>query len=57
MNKYYTDEARKSAIKEIDRLIEIVMTAPGDVIDYLSAGRIVEILAQRKSEIASEIQN
>lgn len=63
MKKYYTKQARESAVKRITELIDVVMTARGDVINYLDAGAIVEILAEginskeEALEKATEIQN
>lgn len=56
MKKYYTKQARESAVKRITELIDVVMTARGDVINYLDAGAIVEILAECKNDIEKEIE-
>ena len=56
MKKYYTKEAKESAVKQIAKLIDVVMTARGDVINYCDATAIVEILAERKKDIEKELE-
>lgn len=55
MTKYYTNEARQSAVNRITKLIDVVATAPGNVIDYLDAKAIIDILAERREDIEKEI--
>lgn len=55
MKKYYTKQARESAVKRISELIDVVMTVRGDAINYLDARAIVEILAERKNDIEKEL--
>ena len=57
MKKLYTDEARKSEIEKITRLINTIVTTPGNAIDYLEARAIIEILADRKDDIIRELNN
>lgn len=56
MKKYYTTEAKQSAINRITKLIDVVANAPGDVIDYLDSGAIIEILAERKNDLEAELK-
>lgn len=56
MKKYYTTEAKQSAINRITKLIDVVANAPGNVIDYLDSGAIIEILAERKNDLEKEIK-
>ena len=56
MKKYYTNEARQSAIDNIKKLIEIVATTPGNVIGYLDARAITDILAERREDLEKEIK-
>lgn len=56
MKKYYTIEAKQSAINRITKLIDVVANAPGSVINYLDAGAIIEILAERKNDLEKEIK-
>ena len=55
MTKYFTNEARQSAVNRITKLIEVVATAPGNVIDYLDAKAIIDILAERREDLEKEI--
>lgn len=55
MKKLYTNEARKSEIEKITRLINTIATTPGNAIDYLEARAIIEILADRKDDLLKEI--
>lgn len=57
MTRYYTDEARQSAVNKITKLIEVVATAPGNVIDYLDAKAIIDILAERREDLEKEINS
>lgn len=57
MKKYYTDKARQSAIDHLTKLIEVVATTRGDVIDYLDARAIIEVLADRKEDLIKEIES
>lgn len=56
MKKYYTTEAKQSAINRITKLIDVVANAPGNVIDYLDSGAIIEILAERKNDLEAELK-
>ena len=56
MKKYYTNEARKSAVEHITKLIDKIATTPGNVISYFDARAIIEILADRKNDLEKEIQ-
>ena len=51
MKKYYTVEAKSSKINQISKLIDVIMSTPGDIIDYLDARAIVEILADYKNDL------
>lgn len=57
MKKYYTVEAKQSKINQISKLIDVVMSTPGDIIEYLDARAIVEILADYKNDLEKEVKN
>lgn len=57
MKKYYTIEAKQSKINQISKLIDIIMSTSGDVINYLDARAIVEILADYKNDLEKEAKN
>ena len=56
MKKYLANEARQSAIDHLTKLIEVVATTRGDVIDYLDARAIIEVLADRREDLEKEIK-
>lgn len=56
MKKLYTNKARKSEIERITQLINTIATTPGNVIGYLDARAIIEILADRKDDLLKEIE-
>lgn len=56
MIKYYTTEAKKSAVDTITHLIDVIATAPGNVINYTDAHRIIEILADRRDDLEKELK-
>lgn len=49
-----TNEARCSAVQEINRLIEVVNHIPGDKLSYIDAQRITKYLCEFKEEIRKE---
>ena len=55
MEKFFTENAKRSEIEKITRLIEVIATAPGNVISYLDARAIVHILADRKEDLEKEL--
>ena len=56
MIKYYTTEAKQSAIDTITHLIDVIATAPGNVINYTDAHRIIDILADRRGDIEKDMK-
>lgn len=57
MKLYHTNQARESAIKEIDRLMQIVSSIPGNVVGYLDASSINKYLSSYRDAIESEMRN
>lgn len=57
MKKYYTVEAKQSKINQISRLIDVIMSTPGDIINYLDARAIVGILVDYRNELEKEAEN
>ena len=57
MKKYYTVEAKQSKINQISKLIDVIMSTSGDVINYIDAKAIVEILADYKNDLEKEAEN
>ena len=55
MTKYYTNEAKQSAVNRITKLIDVIATAPGNVIEYTDAKAIIDILAERREDLKKEI--
>ena len=55
MTKYYTKEAKQSVINKITKLIDVVATAPGNVIGYTDAKAIIDILAERREDLEKEL--
>lgn len=49
-----TQKARGSAIKEIDRLIEVVNHIPGNHLSFIDASSITKFLSEYKNEIKKE---
>lgn len=57
MKKYYTNKARQSAVDQITKLIDVVATTRGDIVNYLDARAIIDILADRKEDLEKEIRD
>jgi hypothetical protein len=55
MEKFYTEKSKKSEIEKITHLIDVVATAPGNVINYLDARAIIHILADRREDLEKEL--
>lgn len=55
MTKYYTNEARQSAVNRITKLIDVIAKAPGNVIEYTDAKAIIDILAERREDLEKEL--
>lgn len=53
---YYTNEARKSAIENISRLIVKIGEIPGNILNYSDATMVNLYLARLKEEIEKEIK-
>lgn len=51
---YYSKEARKNAIENIDHLIKVIAEIPGDKLNYIEAGQIINHLCDLKRVIANE---
>ena len=54
MKLYHTEEARKSAVSEIDRLMQIVSTIPGNIVGYLDTSSINRYLSLYRHAIEQE---
>lgn len=55
MTKYYTNEAKQSAVNKITKLIDVIATAPGNVIEFTDAKAIIDILAERREDLEKEL--
>ena len=55
MTKYYTNEAKQSAINRITELIDVIATASGNIIEYTDAKAIIDILAERREDLEKEL--
>ena len=51
---YYSNEARRSAIEEIRKLIQTVYAIPGNVLEYNDASAIARYLEKLADEIERE---
>lgn len=49
-----TQEARESAVAEINRLIEVVNNIPGNQLSFCDASSITKFLSEYKNEIKKE---
>ena len=56
MTKYYTNEARQSAIDKITKLIDVVARTPGNYIEYTDAKVIIDILAERREDLEKQLK-
>ena len=54
---YYTDEARKTAIENIKKLMPIVANIPGDVLSFTTASDINYYLSSFAEAIITEQYN
>lgn len=53
---YYTNEARKSAIENISRLIVKIGEIPGNILNYSDVTMVNLYLARLKEEIEKEMK-
>lgn len=51
---YYSDQARQSHIKNIDRLKSIINKIPGNVLNFIDAQNITNYLSAYQNEIIKE---
>ena len=51
---YYSEEARQSHIKNIDRLKDVINTIPGNILNFVDAQNIATYLTNYQNEIIKE---